>query len=173
MVAGIIRVQRRPQRLDADPMPRPFVGDHAAPAAGASRFSRLVASVGNGTGPGNEYDTRAALEGTLQSDFHVSDDFDRAANDFDQQPLNQAGNTIVSRAGDACAGARDLLRRDAGLDACFVDCTSYGIASAGLAYSQDATTGTSTSAENRSVVAEKAAGFGAATVDAEEKSHRE
>jgi len=125
-----------------------FIGDQTSPTACPSRLSLMISSVSNGAGSGDEYDSWAATKCALESDFHVADDFDGSANNFNEESLNQAGNAVVRCASHSSTSARYLLRGDPGRDAGFVDGASQRVAGAGFAHAKNAAPGTSPSAEN-------------------------
>src|SRR5436305_7487339 len=89
-------------------MPRTFVRNRAAPTASSALLATRIAAVSNGSRPRDDNDSGTTAEGAFQSDFHITNNFDCATNNFDQQPLHKACDAVVSGAGNARASARNL-----------------------------------------------------------------
>src|ERR687887_380263 len=64
---------RRGQRFTPDPVAAALVADHVAPAAGARGLTPRVAAVGDGSGAGNDDDSRRVTGAGHQRDQRVVD----------------------------------------------------------------------------------------------------
>ena len=60
-------------RMLTDPVSRSFIGDHAAPSAGAREFAALIAAKGNGACAGDADHAGPSRKGSFQCNNRVSE----------------------------------------------------------------------------------------------------
>jgi hypothetical protein len=156
-----------------NPVRRAFVAKNASPTASTGRFSTLVPSKDDRAGAGDHHNSWSATKCAFEGDFHVADYFNGAADNFDQQPLQDTGDPVVAGSGDTGAGSRNLTWRNAALDTSFVDRARQGISGACLTHAQNAASRSRPRCQDRILIAEETARLGSATVNAKEEGHVE
>src|SRR6185437_10260627 len=154
-----------------DPVSRAFIGNGETPASGPDCSAVSIPSVCDGSGAGDSDYSGTFAECGFKRDYHVAHNQRLTGRDLGEDALRNFADLGSSNSGHAEADALERRRRHVRGGTGLLNGFAQAFARLFFAQTNDVAAARRGARDERSLVPDGAAGFGATTVDAEKDCH--